>query len=72
MLCIRWKEELLNKPFFCDFDYTTDGGRMREDWAFPYSKYCHVFIHLGLVLGVEELLELYQLRRASGHNIDST
>ncbi|KAF2731443.1 hypothetical protein EJ04DRAFT_554701 [Polyplosphaeria fusca] len=71
MLRIRWKQELLDKPFFCDFDHTPDGGRMREVRAFPYAKYRDVFIRLGLVLGIEERLELYQLRRASGHNINS-
>lgn len=72
VLRIRWKKEILDQPFFCDVITTTEGGRILEDKAFPYAKYRDIFIRLGRVAGIEAALELYQLRRASGHNINST
>ena len=70
MLHIKWKDEVLDRPFFCDVSHTTGGGNVIKEKAFPYAKYRDIFVRLGLVAGFEEALELYQLRRASGKNIN--
>ena len=71
VLRIKWKKKLLNKPFLCDIRHTTEGDRILQDKAFNYQKYRDIFVRLGRVAGFEERLELYQLRRASGSNINS-
>ncbi|KAF2194702.1 hypothetical protein K469DRAFT_547808 [Zopfia rhizophila CBS 207.26] len=70
-LRVGWKDEVLNQPFFCDVKNTTEGARKLKDKAFPYAKYRNIFVRLGRVAGFEMALELYQLRRASGRNINS-
>jgi hypothetical protein len=70
MLRIKWKK-VLNEPFFCDVKNTLEGGRLLISKAFPYSKYRDIFARLGRVAGFEAPLELYQLRRAFGNNINS-
>jgi hypothetical protein len=45
--------------------------RILKEKAFPYAKYRDTFVRLGRIAGFEESLELYQLRRASGRNINS-
>ncbi|KAF1838361.1 hypothetical protein BDW02DRAFT_636434 [Decorospora gaudefroyi] len=71
VLRIRWKKELLNQPFLCDVRNTIEGVRILKEKAFPYAKYRDTFVRLGRIAGFEESLELYQLRRASGRNINS-
>ncbi|KAF1364070.1 hypothetical protein EJ07DRAFT_162583 [Lizonia empirigonia] len=71
VLRIKWKKELLNQPFLCDVRNTSEGVRVLKEKAFPYAKYRDIFVRLGRVAGFEESLELYQLRRASGRNINS-
>lgn len=71
LLRIRWKEERMADPFFCDIKITTDGACIQQGKAFPYAKYRDTFVRLGRVAGFEKSLELYQLRRASGSNINS-
>ena len=71
VLRIKWKKELLNQPFLCDVRNTSEGVRILKDKAFPYTKYRDIFVRLGRVAGFEKSLELYQLRRASGRNINS-
>lgn len=71
LLWIKWKKAVLEKPFFCDVQSTTEGGRILSGRAFPYWKYRDMFVRLGRVAGFEAALELYQLRRASGHNLNS-
>ncbi|KAF7567787.1 hypothetical protein PtrM4_124000 [Pyrenophora tritici-repentis] len=71
VLRIKWKKELLNQPFLCDVRNTSEGVRILKEKAFPYAKYRDTFVRLGRVAGFEESLELYQLRRASGRNINS-
>ncbi|OAL56175.1 hypothetical protein IQ07DRAFT_639770 [Pyrenochaeta sp. DS3sAY3a] len=71
VLRIKWKREVLDQPFFCNVLKTSEGGRVLKDKAFPYSKYRDIFVRLGRVAGFEASLELYQLRRASGSNINS-
>ena len=71
VLRIKWKKELLNQPFLCDVRNTSEGVRILKDKAFPYAKYRDIFVRLGRVAGFEKSLELYQLRRASGRNINS-
>jgi hypothetical protein len=71
VLRIKWKKELLNQPFLCDIKNTSEGVRIQKGKAFPYAKYRDIFVRLGRVAGFEQPLELYQLRRASGRNINS-
>lgn len=70
VLRIRWKEYMLDKPFFCNIQSTVEGGRAVLPSAFPYWKYREIFVRLGRVAGFEENVELYQLRRASGDKIN--
>ncbi|KAF2844130.1 hypothetical protein T440DRAFT_436829, partial [Plenodomus tracheiphilus IPT5] len=71
VLRIKWKKELLTQPFLCDVRNTAEGVRILKQKAFPYAKYRDTFVRLGRIVGFEESLELYQLRRASGRNINS-
>jgi len=71
VLYIRWKDEVLDRPFFCDVSYMTRGGSVLKEKAFLYAKYRDIFVRLGHVAGFKMALELYQLRRASGKNINS-
>lgn len=70
VLRIRWKEDMLDKPFFCNIQSTIEGGRAVLPLAFPYWKYREIFVRLGRVAGFEASVELYQLRRASGDKIN--
>lgn len=72
VLRLKWKEDLLDRPIFCDFKSTPTGTCLLEWKAFAYGKYRDIFVWLGLVAGFEQRLELYQLRRASGRNINRT
>jgi hypothetical protein len=71
VLRIKWKKELLNQPFLCNVRNTSGGVCILKEEAFPYAKYRDIFVRLGRVAGFEHSLELYQLRRASGRNINS-
>lgn len=71
VLRVKWKKELLTQPFLCDVRNTSEGARILTEQAFPYAKYRDIFVRLGRVAGFEKSLELYQLRRASGRNINS-
>jgi hypothetical protein len=71
VLRIKWKEEVLNKPFFCNVTNVIGGGSIQRDKAFLYAKYRDIFVRLGRIAGFEAPLELYSLRRASGNNINS-
>lgn len=71
VLRIKWKKGVLDSPFFCDIQSTTEGGRIVTGKAFPYWKYRDMFTRLGRVAGFDKDLELYQLRRASGNNLNS-
>lgn len=71
VLRIKWKKQLLDLPFLCDVRNTSEGVRILTEQAFPYAKYRDIFVRLGRVAGFEKSLELYQLRRASGRNINS-
>jgi hypothetical protein len=70
VLRVKWKKELLNQPFLCDVKSISEGVRILKEKAFLYTKYRDIFVRLGRVAGFENLLELYQLRRASGRNIN--
>lgn len=72
VLRLKWKADLLDRPIFCDFKSTPTGTCLLEWTAFVYGKYRDIFVWLGLVAGFEQRLELYQLRRASGRNINRT
>jgi hypothetical protein len=71
VLRVKWKEDLLDQPFLCDVRNTSEGVRILKEKAFLYAKYRDIFVRLGHVAGFEKSLELYQLRRASGRNINS-
>jgi hypothetical protein len=71
LLRIKWRKGLLNQPFLCDTRNTSEGVCIQKEKAFPYAKYRDIFLRLGRVAGFEKSLELYQLRRASGRNINS-
>ncbi|KAF1343436.1 hypothetical protein EJ07DRAFT_149673, partial [Lizonia empirigonia] len=71
VLRIKWKKQLLNQPFLCDIRNSSEGVQILTEQAFPYAKYRDIFVRLGRVAGFEKSLELYQLRRASGRNINS-
>ncbi|KAF1935000.1 hypothetical protein EJ02DRAFT_487434, partial [Clathrospora elynae] len=70
-LRIKWKKELLNQLFLCNVRNTSGGACILKEKAFPYAKYCNIFVRLGRVAGFEKSLELYQLCWASGRNINS-
>jgi hypothetical protein len=36
VLRIQWKKDMLDKPFFCNVQSTSKGGRTLKDTAFPY------------------------------------
>jgi hypothetical protein len=36
VLRIRWKEDVLDKPFFCNIQSTIEGSRALLPLAFPY------------------------------------
>jgi hypothetical protein len=70
VLRIRWKKDVLDRPFFCNVQSTIEGSCALLPLAFPYWKYRDIFVRLGRVAGFEANVELYQLRRASGDNIN--
>ena len=72
VLRIRWKEDMLDRPFFCNVQSTVEGGRALLPLAFPYWKYRKIFVRLGRVAGFEANVDLYQLRRASGDKINGS
>jgi hypothetical protein len=72
MLRFRWKPEVLHRPFFADVKHTVGGARIQKETPFPYAKYQHIFKRLGREAGFEQAVHLYQIRRASGRNIDGT
>jgi hypothetical protein len=72
VLKLKWKDELLNRPIFCNFKQAPTSIHLLKDEIFPYAKYRDIFVRLGRVAGFEYPLELYQLRRASGRNINRT
>ena len=61
VLYIKWKNDVLSQPFFCDVKNTTGGVHVLNDKAFPYIKYREIFMRLGRVIGFKIALELYQL-----------
>ncbi|KAI9763522.1 MAG: hypothetical protein M1839_006442 [Geoglossum umbratile] len=71
VLRLKWKKDKEKQPIFWDVEKTPDGIRVSDSKALPYIKYRDHFVHLGRLAGFEYLLELYQLRRASGRNINS-
>ena len=68
---LRFKKERYNQPVFRDIEETMDGTRVSDKKALGYTKCRDTFVRLGRVAGFEEILEFYQLRRASGRKINS-
>ncbi|KAJ9644084.1 hypothetical protein H2199_003952 [Coniosporium tulheliwenetii] len=71
VLRLRFKKEKEKQPIFRNVERTPDGIRVSDSKALPYHKYRDHFVYLGRFAGFEHLLELYQVRRASGRNINS-
>lgn len=71
VLRLKFKREFLRMPFFRDVERTDTGFRVSSSKAFPYHKYRDHHVHLGRLVGKEELAELYDIRRGSGRNIHS-
>jgi hypothetical protein len=69
-LKLKCKKSFMTKPIFRDLEKTAEGLRASESKACPYYKYRDRFVWLGQVAGFENSLELYQVRRASGRNIN--
>jgi hypothetical protein len=61
---------MLNRSIFRDIEKTVSGSKVSDTKALPYSKCRDHFVWLGRVAGFEQLLELYQLRRASGRKMN--
>ena len=61
----------MGQPFFYNINKAANSVRVLKGKAFPYIKYYKVFVHLGRVAGFKIALELYQLQRALGRNINS-
>ncbi|KAK4934783.1 hypothetical protein LTR10_024040 [Elasticomyces elasticus] len=71
VLRLKFKPEILTKPLFRDVERTPSGSRIADGKALPYHKYRDHHVHLGRLSGFEHPVELYQLRRGSGRNINS-
>ncbi|OCK98708.1 uncharacterized protein K441DRAFT_542205, partial [Cenococcum geophilum 1.58] len=72
VLYVKWKNKVLDQPFFYDVSHITRDGNIIKEKAFPYAKYRDIFVRLGLIARFKEALELYQLRQALGKNINDT
>ena len=71
VLQLKFKPERLPHPFFRDVERTATGFHVSDSKALPYHKYRNHHVHLGRLSGFEKNVELYQLRRGSGRNINS-
>lgn len=71
VLRLKFRREILTKPYFRDVEWIDFGYRLSDDKAFPYHKYRDRHVHLCRLVGKEELGELYDLRRGSGRNLHS-
>jgi hypothetical protein len=71
VLQLKFRPERLARPFFRDVRRTTTGFHVSDSKALPYHKYRDHHVHLGRLSGFENTVELYQLRRGSGRNINS-
>jgi hypothetical protein len=72
MLHFRWKKEALDRPFFADVKCIVGGARILKETPFPYAKYRNIFKRLGREAGFSQEVNLYQIRRASGRNLNGT
>jgi len=59
VLRIKWKNDVLSQPFFCNVKNTTGGVHILSDKAFLYAKYRDIFVRLGCITGFKIVLELY-------------
>ncbi|KAJ9654854.1 hypothetical protein H2201_008928 [Coniosporium apollinis] len=71
VLRLRFKKEKEKQSIFRNVERTPDGIRVSNSKALPDYKYRGHFVWLGRLTGFESRLELYQVRRASGRNINS-
>lgn len=70
MLRLKFRKDIEKLPVFQDVEKIPDGICASGSKAFPYHKYRSHFIRLGRITGFEAPLKLYQIRRASGRNIN--
>ena len=71
-LRVPFKQDVLQRPIFRDVQNSVGGSHISPTKALPYAKLRAYFVWLGRLAGFEQLLELYQLRRASGRKLNST
>jgi hypothetical protein len=69
-LRLRWKKPWEERPIFRDVEDTASGVRISETKPLQYPKHRHHFVRLGRTCGFEKALEFYDLRRASGKNLN--
>jgi hypothetical protein len=69
-LHIEWKDDLLELPFFCDASTIAGIATLHIEKAFPYNKYRGQFVDLGRQAGFPKRIELYDVRRGSGRNLN--
>ena len=70
VLRLRWTEKAHALPVFRDVCESGSGLRVSTN-ALTVGKYREIFQWIGRVCGFEFTLEPYQIRRASGQNINS-
>lgn len=70
-LKVKFKKEIAHHPIFRGGEKRFGGGEPSDTIALPYQKCRDHFVWLGRLLGFEQSLELYQLRRASGRKLNS-
>lgn len=69
---IIWKEEWLKRPVFRGIEDSEHGIQISLDKALTYQKERKHLIRLGRSIGLEKLLEWYDLRRGSGKKLNGT
>lgn len=68
-LRIPWKMEWRDRPLFRDTERDMYGLRISDTAELPYYKLRNQIVRLGITLGLEHLLQWYDLRRAGGKKL---
>jgi len=66
MLSIPWAAKWRTRPVFRDID---ENGQMSDTKPYSYSKLYTQIRRISKVLGFEEILQFYDLRRAGGKKL---
>ncbi|KAK0701564.1 hypothetical protein B0T26DRAFT_681697 [Lasiosphaeria miniovina] len=69
-LRLRWKEEWRRRPVFRDVEDSEEGIRIAVNKALKYQKERGHLVRLGRAIGLEKVLEWYDLRRGSGKKLN--